>query len=111
MNIRWKYQQDTPEGGRWTSTEVFEGEYRAAVQGVIAGHLLGQPRAAIEEGTGRVVYALDALGNATAAAVKLFGSLELAGDKRPAGTPAGAPWAQGQSLDAAAPAKKRVRPR
>ncbi len=110
MNMRWKYQQDTPQG-RWTSTEVFEGDYRAAVQGVIAGHLLGQARAAIEEGTGRVVYALDAHGNASAAAVKLFNSLGLAGEKRPAGTPDGAQWAQGQSPDGAAPPKQRLRPR
>lgn len=108
--MRWKYQQDTPQG-RWTSTEVFEGDYRAAVQGVIAGHLLGQARAAIEEETGRVVYALDANGNATAAAVKLFNALELTGEKRPAGTPDGAPWAQARSPDTAAPAKQRPRPR
>jgi hypothetical protein len=105
----WRYQQDTSEG-RWTSTEVFEGDYPAAVQGVVAGHLLGQARAAIEEGTGRVVYALDAQGNATAAAVKLFNSLELAGEKLPAGAPAGAPWAQSQRSEAPAQAK-RPRPR
>lgn len=109
MNMRWKFQQDTPQG-RWTSTEVFEGDYRAAVQGVIAGHLLGQSRAAIEEGTDRVIYALDAHGNATADAVKLFNSLELAGAERPVGAPDGAPWARGQNPGAAAPAK-RVRPR
>lgn len=82
--MRWKYQQDTPQG-RWTSEGVFEGDYRAAVQGVLAGHLLGHARAAIEEETGRVIYALDANGNATAAAVALFNSLELAGEKQPAG--------------------------
>ena len=84
MNLKWRYQQDTPDQGRWTSSEVFEGDYRRAVQGVVAGHLLGQPRAAIEEGTGRVVYALDAQGLPTAVAVQLFSTVPMAGTATPA---------------------------
>lgn len=71
MKLRYRYMQVTREG-MWTSDEVFEGEYRQAVQGVIAGHLMGQPRAAVEEGTGAVIYSLDAKGEGTAASVKLF---------------------------------------
>lgn len=78
--IKFRIQQLLPGGEKWTSDAVFEGEYRAAVQNVIAGFLGGQPRAAIEEGTGRVVYALDAKGQATAAAVALFNTIELADD-------------------------------
>jgi hypothetical protein len=110
MNMRWKYQQDTPEG-RWTSTEVFEGDTRAAVQGVIAGHLLGQPRAAIEEGTGRVVYALDAHGNATAAAAKLFDSVQQAEEARSEGASCGTASTQVPGHEAAMVSRQRPRPR
>lgn len=79
-NLRWRYQQYTKSGGLWTSDEVFEGDYRRAVQGVIAGALLGEPRAAIEEGTGRVIYALDERCMATAAAVRMFNTLDLLED-------------------------------
>ena len=108
-SISWRYQQDTPDQGRWTSTEVFTGRYRDAVQGVIAGHLMGQPRAAIEEGTGRVVYALDAKGLATAAAVKLFNALQLAGEVVAPGAPTMAPWAK--SPEAALRTRKARAPR
>jgi hypothetical protein len=68
QSIKWRYHQILPTGrdgtaNRWVSPDV---------QGVMAGHLGGQPRAAVEEGTGLVVYALDAKGQATAAAVALF---------------------------------------
>lgn len=79
--LRWRYQQLTKASGPWTSSEVFEGDYRKAVQGVVGGALLGEPRAAVEEGTGRVIYAVDDKGNATALAVKLFGTIELAGGR------------------------------
>lgn len=74
MKLNYRLQQHTPEG-LWTSEAVYQGEYREAVRAVLAGHLKGQPRAAVEEGTGRVVYALDARGDATAAAVKLFNTV------------------------------------
>ena len=71
MKLKYRYKQLTRDG-MWTSDEVFEGEYRQAVQGVIAGHLMGQARAAVEEGTGSVIYSLDAKGEGTADSVKLF---------------------------------------
>ena len=77
-DIRWRYQQITRSAGLWTSDAVSEGEYRQAVQGVVAGHLLGEPRAAVEEGTGRVVYAIDAHGRATSDAVQLFSTIKMA---------------------------------
>ena len=60
--FKWRYVQRLPDGTVWTSDQVFEGEQVRAVQGVIAGFLIGQPRAAIEEGTGRRMYALDGKG-------------------------------------------------
>lgn len=72
--LTWRYQQFTPRG-KWTSEYTFDGEYRHACQGVIAGFLQEQPRAAIEEGTGRVIYALDEKGRPTAAAVALFDTI------------------------------------
>jgi hypothetical protein len=52
-----------------------------AVQDVAGGwsSTEGQPRAAIEEGSGRVIYSVDANGQATAESVKLFSTVELAG--------------------------------
>lgn len=77
--LKWRYQQHRKDGTIWTSEAVFTGEYRSAAQGVMAGLLIGEPRAAIEEETGRVIYAVDANGAATAAAVKLFSTVALAG--------------------------------
>ncbi len=77
--LKWRYQQHRKDGTQWTSETVFQGEYRQATQGVLAGFLIGEPRAAIEEETGRVVYAVDAKGAATADAVKLFSTVALAG--------------------------------
>lgn len=76
--LHWRYQEILKDGSKWTSDEVFKGEYRHAVQGVVGGHTSGQHRAAVEEGTGRVVYALDARGAATAAAVTAFSTIALA---------------------------------
>jgi hypothetical protein len=44
------------------------------VHEVIAGHVLGQARAAVEESTGRVIYAVDARGACTPASIELFES-------------------------------------
>ena len=76
--LKWRYQQHRKEGTVWTSEAVFTGEYRKAAQGVVAGFLIGEPRAAIEEETRRVIYAVDEKGQATAAAVTLFSTLDLA---------------------------------
>jgi len=77
--LKWHYQQHRKDGTVWTSEAVFTGEYRNAAQGVVAGFLVGEPRAAIEDETGRVIYAVDAKGAATADAVKLFSTVEMAG--------------------------------
>lgn len=70
--LRWRYRQILPDGSLWTSEAVFDGELRHAAQGVIAGSLFGQPRAAIEERSGRVLFALDRYGLNTEQASALF---------------------------------------
>lgn len=88
--IKYRLHQQLKDGTTWTSCEAYEREYRHAVQDVLVGFIPGEPRAAIEEGTGRVVYALDATGQPTAAAVKLFSTIELAGGTRQAVAPTSA---------------------
>jgi hypothetical protein len=69
--MQFRFQQITRQG-LWTSESVFEGDYAEIVAQVIAGHVLGQPRAAIERGSERVIFALDASGQATPASRGLF---------------------------------------
>ena len=52
---------------------MFEGDYSDIVAQVVQGHVLGQPRAAMEHGSDRVIFALDADGQATPASAGLFG--------------------------------------
>ena len=70
--MKFKFQQITRQG-LWTSECVFEGDYADIVAQVVQGHVLGQPRAAIEHGSDRVIFALDADGQATPASAALFG--------------------------------------
>jgi hypothetical protein len=74
--ISYRLQQILPDGTLWTSSESYERDTRHAAQSVLAGFLCGQPRAAVEEGTGRVIFAVDAKGRATTEAVQLFGTVE-----------------------------------
>jgi len=66
MQLRYRFKQLT-RNGMWTSDSIFEGHYDAVVREVIA-------RAAVEESTGRVIYAVDALGACTPASIALFES-------------------------------------
>lgn len=61
--IRYLLVQDTRDQGTWTSSEVFEGTAHDAVRAVRAGFLAGEPRRAVRESDGSVIYALDAKGN------------------------------------------------
>jgi len=70
--VKFRFQQITRQG-LWTSECVFEGDYADIVAQVVQGHVRGQPRAAIEHGSDRVIFALDADGRATLAAAGLFG--------------------------------------
>jgi len=73
MQLRYRFKQLT-RSGMWTSDSIFEGHFDAVVHEVIAGHVLGQARAAVEESTGRVIYAVDARGACTPASIELFES-------------------------------------
>lgn len=73
MQLKYRFKQLT-RNGMWTSDSVFEGPYDAVVHEVIAGHVVGQARAAVEEATGRVIYAVDARGACTQASIALFES-------------------------------------
>jgi len=68
---KFRFQQITPRG-LWTSPGVFEAEYDEIVEMVHGAHAPGQPRAAVEADSARVIYALDAQGNPTDAAAQLF---------------------------------------
>ena len=69
--MKFRFQQRPPRG-LWTSLDVFEADYPAIVRMVREGHVLEQPRAAVEVGSGRVLFALDARGRASPAAARLF---------------------------------------
>ena len=69
--MKFRFQQITRRG-LWTSQGVFEGDHGDIVRSVDVGHIIGEPRAAIEEHTGLVIYALDAQGRQTSAAVAIF---------------------------------------
>jgi len=68
---KFRFQQLTPRG-LWTSPGVFEAEYDEIVEMVHGAHAPGQPRAAVDVDSACVIYAVDAQGNPTDAAVLLF---------------------------------------
>ena len=69
--MKFRFAQVTPRG-LWISPGVFQGGYSDIVVMVTNGHVLGQPRAAVEEGTGRVIFSLDRNGQSTPASATLF---------------------------------------
>ena len=69
--MKFRFQQITRKG-LWTSQGVFEGDHDDIVRSVDMGHVIGEPRAAIEEHSGLVIYALDAQGRNTPAAAAMF---------------------------------------
>ena len=71
--MKFRFQQITRRG-LWTSQGVFEGDSGDIARSVDVGHVFGEPRAAIEEHTGLVIYALDAQGRHTPAAAAMFTS-------------------------------------
>ena len=76
---QYRLHQVTPEG-MFRSSESYKGTMTHAIQAVVGGwDSEHQPRAAIEEGPGPVIYSVDKDGQATAASVKLFSTVELAG--------------------------------
>jgi hypothetical protein len=63
--VKFRFQQLTKRG-LWTSPGVFEDDLEGIVKSVVDGHVHGQPRAAVECETGRVIFALDAYGQEAA---------------------------------------------
>ncbi len=74
MSIIYTYRLHQVTGsGMFRSSESYTGSMTKAIQDVIGGwHSERQPRAAIEEGTGRVLYSVDATGEQTEASANLF---------------------------------------
>ena len=72
--MKFRFRQLTRKG-MWTSPGVFEGEYDEIVASVREGHIVGQPRAAVEVESGRVIYSVDAQGRSTQASAALFESV------------------------------------
>jgi len=70
--VKFRFQQFTKHG-LWTSPGAFEDDFDGIVRSVVSGHVFGQPRAAIECGTGRVIVSLDAYGHETPESAILFG--------------------------------------
>jgi hypothetical protein len=70
--LKWRYWQHSKKGLVWTSSGVHKGGHDLAVIGLKAGWLADEPRAAIEEGSGRVLYAVNASGRETPDAAELF---------------------------------------
>lgn len=63
MTIRYRFEQDTPEG-TWTSPDIFEAQdLRHVRQAIIAGFLMGRGYRAIDAESGALLYGLDAKGN------------------------------------------------
>lgn len=69
--MKFRFAQMTPRG-LWISPGVFQGGYDDIVVMVTHGHVLGQPRAAVEEGSGRVIFSLDGNGVSTPASATIF---------------------------------------
>ena len=69
--LRYRFKQLTRHG-MWTSDSVFEGSHDDVVREVLDGHVMGQARAAVDEASGRVIYAVDARGFCNATAIALF---------------------------------------
>ena len=69
--MKFRFQQLTRKG-MWTSPGVFEGEYDEIVASVHEGHVVGQPRAAVEVDSARIIYSVDAHGRSTAASTAIF---------------------------------------
>jgi hypothetical protein len=70
--VKFRFQQLTKRG-LWTSPGVFEDDREGIVKSVVDGHVLGQPRAAVDCDTGCVIYALDAYGQECVGSAGLFG--------------------------------------
>jgi hypothetical protein len=62
--MRIRYEQTTTDG-LWTSDVFTVRDDREARQGVVAGHVYGSERRAVDADTGRTVYGLDAKGRET----------------------------------------------
>jgi hypothetical protein len=60
------------DGRMWRSSVTQTGDLSAARLEVMVGHCRGQPRAAVEEGTGVVIFAVDGDCRGTMEAVALF---------------------------------------
>ncbi|CAN5913703.1 hypothetical protein BH11PSE8_BH11PSE8_15040 [soil metagenome] len=69
--MKFRFAQITPRG-LWISPGVFQGSHDDIVAMVTHGHVLGQPRAAVEEGSGRVIFSLDSHGHTTPASAAMF---------------------------------------
>lgn len=65
MRRRYRLHQVLPGGELWRSIEAHEGTERDAVQAVRGGFLYGQPRAALDEDTGALIFGLDGAGKET----------------------------------------------
>jgi hypothetical protein len=70
--VKFRFQQLTKRG-LWTSPGVFEDDLDGIVKSVGDGHVVGQPRAAVECDTGRVIFALDAYGQECVESAAIFG--------------------------------------
>jgi hypothetical protein len=62
--VKFRFHQATPKG-LWISRGVFEEGYDEIVAQVRHGYVPGEPRAAIEEDTERVIFAWDGCGAET----------------------------------------------
>ena len=69
--VKFRFHQITPKG-LWISPGVFEDDHDAIVAMVMQGHVVGQPRAAVEEDSGRIIFSIDASGDATEGSDGLF---------------------------------------